>query len=84
MLFDKADRPVNFNIDEQVFIQYQESYDILRGTIVTPPTSKSNFYTIRMSNGDKMNVVPKDIYIEHTVPASGNPSVLQVFLHQHS
>ena len=73
-LLDKEDRPLDFDIDERVFIQYKESYDILEGT---PPTSKSNFYTIRISNRDDRNVETKDIYIytEYMVPVSGKPSV---------
>ena len=66
---------MKFDIDEPVFIQCQESYDILEGTIVTPPTLKSNFYTVQMTDGEQMNVKTKDIYTEHTVPASGKPSV---------
>ena len=66
---------MKFDIDERVFIQCQESYDILEGTTVTPPTSKSNLYTVRMNDGDEMNIKTKDIYTEHTVPASRKPSV---------
>ena len=40
VLSNKDDKPVKFDIDERVFIQCQESYDILVGTIVTPLTSK--------------------------------------------
>ena len=65
---------MKFDIDEHVFIQCQESYDILEGTIITPPTSKSNFYTVRMNDGEEMNFETKDIYTEHTVPASETPS----------
>ena len=79
VLSNKDDKPVKFDIDERVFIQCQESYDILEGTIVTPPTSKSNFYTVRMSDGEQMNVKTKDIYMEHTVTASGKPLVLLGF-----
>ena len=75
VLSNKDDKPVKFDIDERVFIQCQESYDILEGTIVTPPTSKSNFYTVQMTDGEQMNVKTKDIYTEHTVPASGKPSI---------
>ena len=53
---------MKFDIDERVFIQCQESYDRLEGTIVAPPTSKSNFYTVRMNDGEEMNVETKDIY----------------------
>ena len=70
---------MKFDIDEWLFIQCQESYDILEGTIVTPATSKSNFYTVRMNDGEQMNVKTKDIYTKHTVPASGKPSVLLGF-----
>ena len=71
VLSSKADKPTKFDIDEHVFVQCQDTYDILEGTMVTPPTSKSNFYTIKMGNGDEMNVEAKDIYTEHSVPASG-------------
>ena len=43
--------------------------------MITPPTSKLNFYTIKMGKGDEMNVEAKDIYTEHSVPASGKPSI---------
>ena len=76
VLSNKGDKPVKFDIDERVFIQRQESYDILEGTIVTPLTSKSNFYTVQMTDGEQMNVNTKDICTKHTVPASGKPSVL--------
>ena len=75
VLSNKDNKPVKFDIDERVFIQCQELYDILEGTIVTPPTSKSNFYTVWMTDGEQMNVKTKDIYTEHTVPVSGKPSV---------
>ena len=66
---------MKFDINERVFIQCQESYDILEGTIVTPSTSKSNFYTVQMNDRDETKVKTKDIYTEHTVPASGKSSV---------
>ena len=46
---------------------------------MTHPTSKSNFYTVRMTDGEKMNVKMEDIYTEHTVPVSGKLSVLLGF-----
>ena len=52
VLLNKDNTPVKFDIDVRVFIQCQESYDILEGNIVTPPTSKSNLYTVRMNNGE--------------------------------
>ena len=79
VLLNKDNNPAKFDIDEQVFIQCQESYDILEGTIVTPPTSKSNFYTVQMNDADKMNVKTEDIYTEHTVPASAKPLVVLGF-----
>ena len=70
MLLNKDDKPVKVDIDERLFIQCQESYDILEGMIVTPPTSTSNLYTVRMNDDEEMNVKTEDIYTEHTVPAS--------------
>ena len=69
MLLNKDDKPVKVDIDERLFIQCQESYDILEGMIVTPPTSTSNLYTVRMNDDEEMNVKTEDIYTEHTVPA---------------
>ena len=66
---------MKFDVDERVFIQCQESYDIFEETIVTPTTLKVNFYTVQMNNGEEMNVKTKNIYTEHTAPASGKPSV---------
>ena len=79
MLLNNNDKPVKFNIDERVFIQCQEAYDILERMIVTRPTLKLNFYTVRMNDGDKVNVKTEDIYTKHTVPPSGKPSVSQGF-----
>ena len=79
VLSNKDNKPVKFDIDEYVLIQYQEPYDILEGTITTPLTSKSNFYTVQMNDADKMNVKTEDIYTEHTVPASAKPLVVLGF-----
>ena len=63
VLSNKDDKPMKFDIDERVFIQCQKSYDRL--AIVAPPTSKSNFYTVPMNDGEEMNVETKDIYITY-------------------
>ena len=43
VLSEKSDAPTKFNIGEKVFVQDSETYDILEGTLIIPPTTKSKF-----------------------------------------
>ena len=43
---------------------------------MTPPTLKSNFYTVRMTDGEQMNVRAKDMYTEHVWKAVGIVRIL--------
>ena len=44
-----------------------------------PPTSQTKCYTVELDDGTHMDVLPKDIYTEDTVPASGKPSISMGF-----
>ena len=51
----------DIDIDECVFVQCQKSYDILEGKIITTPTLKLNFYSVRMNDWEEMKVEAKNI-----------------------
>ena len=65
----------SFSIGEKVYVQCQNTYDIIPATIRMPPTNKSKFYTVEYKNGDQVDVKSKHIYNETSAPASGTPSV---------
>ena len=73
------DGPSKFDIDESVFVQCQDTFDIFPATITMPPTSQTKCYTVELDDGTHMDVLPKDIYTEDTVPASGKPSISMGF-----
>ena len=73
------DGPSKFDIDESVFVQCQDTFDIFPATITMPPTSQTKCYTVELDDGTNMDVLPKDIYTEDTVPASGKPSISMGF-----
>ena len=50
ILSEKPDAPTKFDIGEKVFVQDSETYDILEGTVMMPPTTKSKFYTIKLTD----------------------------------
>ena len=50
VLSEKSDAPTKFLIGKQVFVQDNETHDILEGIVIMPPTTKSKFYTIELSD----------------------------------
>ena len=75
VLSEKSDAPTKFDIGEKVFVQDSETYDILEGTVMMPPTTKINFYTIELSDDSLIHdVPPSNVYDENSVPLTDKPS----------
>ena len=74
VLSDKADAPTKFSIGDWVFVQDNTTYDILEGTVIIPPTTKSKHCTITLFHDSLIHdVEPSDVYGPHDV-ASRHPS----------
>lgn len=65
----------SYSIGERVYVQCQDTYDIIPATIRMPPTNKSKFYTVEYENGERFDVKSKHIYTQTSAPASGTPSI---------
>ena len=78
---DKDKNPSTYGIGDTVFVQCQETYDILQGKVQTPPTSVTNMYTIDLDDSDEsINVKPEFVFDEYNVPSTGQPTdTLQFF-----
>ena len=75
VLSEKSDALTKFNIGEKVFVQDSETYDILKGIVIMPPTTRSKFYTIKLAdNSSTHDVSPSDVYDENNVLLTGKPS----------
>ena len=72
--------PTKFDINEKIYIQCQDTYDILEATVMTPPTSKSNYYTVKLDNDKCLDVKQDHMFTEHNIPASGKPCLHLTFL----
>ena len=72
--------PTKFDINEKIYIQCQNTYDILEAMVITPPTSKSNYYTVKLDNDNCIDVKQEHMFTEHNIPASGKPSIALDFL----
>ncbi|OEU11655.1 hypothetical protein FRACYDRAFT_244773 [Fragilariopsis cylindrus CCMP1102] len=72
--------PTKFDINEKIYIQCQNTYDILEATVITPPTSKSNYYTVKLDNDNCIDVKQEHMFTEHNIPASGKPLIALDFL----
>ena len=59
ILLEKSYAPTKFSIGEKVFVQDSETYDILEGTVMMPPTTKSEFYMIKLSDDSLIHDVPQ-------------------------
>ncbi len=79
VMSNQDDGPLQYNVGESVFVQCQETFDILPATIKIPPTSRSKFYTIELEDGTTADVDEQVIYTEHTVPTSGEPTTSMGF-----
>ena len=74
VLSEKTDAPTKFNISEKVFVQDSETYDILEGNVIMPPTTKCKFYTIELLDESLIHdVPPSNVYDENNVPSTGKP-----------
>ena len=75
VLSNKGDQPTRFKINDEVFMQCQDTFDIIPVTVKMVPTSKTKIYTVTDENGNDIDVKRKHLYAENEVPASGIPSV---------
>ena len=78
-----TDGQFKFDIGDSVYVQCQNTFDIYPVTIAIPPTSNTKFYTVKLDDCTSKNVLPQNIYIKDTVPASGKPSVSMGFFCPH-
>ena len=75
VLSEKSDAPTKFNISEKVFVKDSKTYDILEDMMMMPPTTKSKFYTIELSDDSSIHdIPPSNVYDENNVPSIGKPS----------
>ena len=75
VLSEKSNAPTKFAIGDKVFVQNNEIYDILEGTVVKSLTTNSKFYTIELSDDASIHDVPQlNVYDENSVPSTGKPS----------
>ena len=69
VMSNQEDGPLQYNIGESVFVQCQETFDILPATIKIPPNSRSQFYTIELEDGSTADVDKKistpNIWYQH-------------------
>ena len=70
VLSGKDDTSTKFNISDCVFMQDNQIYDILEGTVMMPPTTQNKYYTIMLVD----NLAPSDLYDANYVPSAGKPS----------
>ena len=62
VLFGKNDTPTKFNFGDCVFMQDNQTYGILEGTVTMPPTTQNKYYTITLGNDFSVhNVAPSDL-----------------------
>ena len=68
-----------FNAGDAVFIQCQETFDILDVKVTMVSTSKTKKYTIQLQNKSTINIDPDHIFDEHNDPLPGTPSMSLAF-----
>ena len=62
VLSGKDDTPTKFSIGERVFMQDNNMYDILKGTVMMPPTTQNKYYTITLVDDSLVHdVAPSDL-----------------------
>ena len=58
------------------FMQENQTYDILEGTVTIPPTTQNKYYTVTLVDDSFVHdVAPSDLYDENDVPSTSRPSV---------
>ena len=73
-----------FSIGDRVFVQDNQMYDILKGTVTMPPTTYNKYHTITLVNDSSIhNVVPSNLYDENDVQSAGKPSTSLGFFRPH-
>ena len=78
-LSSQADGPSKYDMGETVYVQDELTFDVSRGTVLTPPTKRTPHYTIVFEDGTEKDIKPENIYNEHNVPSNGKLSVLLGF-----
>ena len=56
--------PSEFNIGDAVYVRLAKDDDDVTAIVETPPTSMSEFYTVRLETGNIQNVSPADVFFE--------------------
>ena len=79
VLLDGNSTPTKFNAGDALFIQCQETFDMIAVTVIMVPTSKTKKYTVYLQNQSTRNVDSDHIFDKYNVPASGTPSIMSVF-----
>lgn len=72
--------PPKLLLDGETVYILDTATKVQSGVILTPPTTLSKHYTIKLDKGTTINAKVKDVYTEHNVPATGIPSDLLGFL----
>ena len=75
VISNKKDGPPRFTIGESIFVQCQDTFDIIPGRIKTPPTTATQQYTVTLEDGTDIDIDRQHIYDKDSVPASGKPSI---------
>ena len=79
-LSGKDDTPAKFNIGDCVFVQDNQTSDILEGMVTMSPTTQNKYFTITLVDDSFVqNVAPSNLYDKNDVSSAGKPSTLLGF-----
>ena len=74
VLSSRDKSPSKFNVGDSVYVRLEDNGDVVTGTVETPPTSMSDYYTVRLETDVLANVKDANIFFEEAAPA-GTPSI---------
>ena len=68
-VLSSQDKPPNkFNVGDTVYVRLEDESDVVTGIVETPPTSMSDYYTIRLEHGVLVHVKDADVFFEEAAP----------------
>ena len=70
---NRVDAPSKYVTGDSVFV-YDDDCNISAGTIITPPTSRSPWYSIQLEDKSVINCRAENIYTDTTIPSTGLPT----------
>ena len=75
---------LKLNIGDRAFMQDNQTYNILEGTVTMSPTTQNKYYTITLVDDSSVhNVAPFDLYDKNDIPSAGKPSASLGFFRPH-